>query len=405
MKLFNLLKFIVVVIFMSIITMACLWDNDTIEMETQQFPGTFELITGKFLRHSDEFHEWRIKDRLKRIRQNPDSINYYNDLAVSYSKLKRDKEAIKVMQKVEKIAPGRYETYANMGTFYIHDGELKKGIEYIDKALTINPEAHFGRERYQKYLAEYLLTKKKEGKIELPLSKNRSHDFRDFLLEKYNFNNNKKEKTLPISEMKSAQKSIEGMMKFGNYDSPILLEVLADILTISFEDESTPRHLVALCYFNASKQSKNENALKRYIEKGNNIVDQIQVDGENWQTNRKKIVNDFNKGGIEFFQKIRQNELDWIADPTKNPEVEFAKLYYKKDVSNQFPDDKQIPTTEVVLDSSIVNNNADTLDIEQIVEDTKDQPSLYDYNQLFMFGFLVLGAILVVWKFSGKGKY
>ena len=42
------------------------------------------------------------------------------------------------------------------------------------------------------------------------------------------------------------------------------------------------------------------------------------------------------------------------------------------------------------------------------VIDTKHEVSkenLYDYNQLFMFGFLVLGAILVVWKFSGRGKY
>src|SRR5687768_12330427 len=46
---------------------ACLWDSDTIKMERSRFPGTLELITGKFLRHSPEFYEWRIRDRLKRL--------------------------------------------------------------------------------------------------------------------------------------------------------------------------------------------------------------------------------------------------------------------------------------------------------------------------------------------------
>ena len=36
---------------------ACPWDYDTIKRERTRFPGTLELITGKFLRHSPEFYE------------------------------------------------------------------------------------------------------------------------------------------------------------------------------------------------------------------------------------------------------------------------------------------------------------------------------------------------------------
>ena len=32
---------------------ACLWDRDTRAMERQRFPSVLEVITGKFLRHSD----------------------------------------------------------------------------------------------------------------------------------------------------------------------------------------------------------------------------------------------------------------------------------------------------------------------------------------------------------------
>jgi len=33
---------------------ACLWDSDTLQMERLRFPGVLEIITGKFVRHSQE---------------------------------------------------------------------------------------------------------------------------------------------------------------------------------------------------------------------------------------------------------------------------------------------------------------------------------------------------------------
>jgi hypothetical protein len=44
---------------------ACIWDYDTLAMERQRFPHALELITGKFLRHSAAFYEWRVQDREK----------------------------------------------------------------------------------------------------------------------------------------------------------------------------------------------------------------------------------------------------------------------------------------------------------------------------------------------------
>mgnify|MGYP001569860755 CR=1 FL=1 len=47
---------------------------------------------------------------------------------------------------------------------------------------------------------------------------------------------------------------------------------------------------------------------------------------------------------------------------------------------------------------------ASTLVTEEKIEEPKEvtEENYYDYNQLFMFGFLVLGAALVVWKFRNN---
>ena len=68
---------------------ACLWDSDTLQMERLRFPGVLEIITGKFVRHSRAYYEWRIKDRLKKLAAKPGDPALIDDLAVGYDKLGR----------------------------------------------------------------------------------------------------------------------------------------------------------------------------------------------------------------------------------------------------------------------------------------------------------------------------
>ena len=137
--------------------LACLWDYDTLKMERSQFPSALELITGKFPRHSKDFYEWRIADRLAKLEVDDTNLSYYDDLAVAYDKTGQHAKAIEIILTKEKIKPGLYETYANLGTFYIHSGQLKEGVQYIEQAIALNADAHFGREIYQKYVVEYVL--------------------------------------------------------------------------------------------------------------------------------------------------------------------------------------------------------------------------------------------------------
>jgi tetratricopeptide (TPR) repeat protein len=135
---------------------ACLWDSDTLQMERLRFPGVLEIITGKFVRHSQAYYELRIKDRLKKLEAKPDDPALIDDLAVGYDKLGRYDEGITVLEKSLAAEPDRYETLANLATLLFHAGRLEESKQHVQRALEINPNAHFGREKYQLLLTEYV---------------------------------------------------------------------------------------------------------------------------------------------------------------------------------------------------------------------------------------------------------
>lgn len=224
--------------------MACIWDYDTLHQERSTFPGALELITGKFLRHSKKFYQWRIADRLKRLQTQPDDPDLLDDLGVAYEKTGQHAKAVETMLAKEKAHPGRYETYSNLGTFHILAGDFDQGLPLIDKALAINPDAHFGRERYQKWLVEYAQTRRgSDGQIRFPLSRPYSDNFHKFVEDKLG-------RQMNAEDTESAAKGVLGMMRFANYDNPLLLEALGDLLN---EDlQTTPKQLVARCYLKAS---------------------------------------------------------------------------------------------------------------------------------------------------------
>ena len=151
----NKLWSVLATVFIAVPAFACLWDADTLRDEEHGLPGMKELMAGKFERHSDFYYKWRIEQSTKAITADANNLAAYDDLAVAHEKLGDHDQAIAVMLAKEKLKPGQYTTYANLGTFYLHKGDLDPGIEYIEKALQINPNAHFGREEYQLKLAKF----------------------------------------------------------------------------------------------------------------------------------------------------------------------------------------------------------------------------------------------------------
>jgi len=341
----HVLRFVVMALISLVIwpatTIACIWDSDTLLQEKTRFPSALEVITGKFLRHSREFYEWRIQDRLKRLKANPDDLAAYDDLAVAYEKTGDHAKAIALMIEKEHKKPGLYETAANLATFYMLSGNWEEGLKHLDRAIAVNPDAHFGREKYQKYLAEYLLDRRKSGVTGLPLAgavadyeQEPRHSFNAFLKKQF------KTDSLTVEQRQAALKGILGMMRFANYDSPILLECLASVLCDKgagyFTDDLWGRvdakQLSARAFLQASYVVKDPKARDAYREWARmTIREQLRSPyGPEMALPLEELEAQFQTELAEarkWYEGVRQNELTWIRDG-KDADLEFKRLYY-----------------------------------------------------------------------------
>ncbi len=326
-------KFVVLVLGFSIILpeycFGCLWDYDTLAMERQRFPQAQELIVGNFPRHSDAYYEWRITDRSAK-----DPVNRtprdYDDIAVAYDKLGQHDKAIETIHSKMKRWPdkGRYESEANIGTFLIHAGRFQEGLLHINKAIEINPEAHFGRDVYQKLLVEYVIAQRADG-THLPLNKKHNWGrggFTEFVLNAHPVNekNDKAKREKEKAEIKKAAKGIMGMMRFGDYQSPVLLEALGDLLLMNGYSEDS-KMLAARAYLKASYEVNDQNIATAYREKA------AQVLSMQYERSVKDIEPDLKleiAQGNELFDQILADETSWSA-VGKNLDQEYARKYYE----------------------------------------------------------------------------
>lgn len=315
---------------------ACLWDYDTLKMERTRFPNSLELITGKFLRHSPEFYQWRIEDRLKRLKTDPKNVTLMDDLAVAYDKTKQHDKAIEIGLKTEEMQPGRYETAANLGTFYMHAGNFEEGLKWVDRALKINPDAHFGREKYQKILAEYLLSRRNGRTLSLPMAKVENlgipsvhtiveDTFAKFLAAKH--------PQYTDSDHAAALKGVQGMMRFANFESPILLEALASLLTemttTKAVNDSDAKLLAARALLKASYQMQDDRQKKAYRDMASRALYLQTPRTKSTQITLEEVEEPFKKElkeAQDWYAQLRAKEIAWIAEG-KNPEAEFDKLY------------------------------------------------------------------------------
>lgn len=159
--------------------MACIWDSDSIRAEASGLPGIVDIITGRFERPPPAYFEIRLARASAAIASRPDDLEAYDDCASACDRLGRGVDAIEWMAKKKAVidrmdvaAPRAkehlYRYHANLGTFLAHDwlrsgadrdalDGLREGRDHIAKAIEINPDAHFGRERYQLMAMDWLL--------------------------------------------------------------------------------------------------------------------------------------------------------------------------------------------------------------------------------------------------------
>jgi tetratricopeptide (TPR) repeat protein len=319
--------------------LACLWDSDTLQMERLRFPGVLEIITGKFVRHSRAYYEWRIGDRTKKLETNPGDPALIDDLAVAYAKLGRSDEGIPLLEEVLKQHPDRYETLSNLGTLLFFAGRLDDSKTYIRRAVEINPNAHFGRERYQLLLTEYLQQSEHETEgvisVKKPYPVMNPRGFARFVLNSKlpaDSGNESAENLSPqqIDELRKSLRGVLGMMHFADYRSPILLVALGDLLLTGNLDENATM-LAARSYVRAAQVTPDPAVAERFRKMaGERLATQIDFhslrEGEALPYLEKKLNAEIAVAD-EWFTAIAANEDRWIAEG-RNVDAEFSSKYY-----------------------------------------------------------------------------
>lgn len=315
---------------------ACLWDYDTLAMEAQRFPNTLELITGHFVRHSDEYYRWRVENRTKRREEKPEDVRLIDDLAVAHDKLREHDLAIELMRELLAKDANRYETHANLGTFLIHSGDLAAGLEHIEKAIEINPNAHFGREIYQAQLVRYVLQRRAEmnGEPALPLRVADPNKVIELAFAPVGFAAflEQEAKAAPkpqAVDRKGAIKGVLGMMRFGKYDSPVLLEALGDLLSMPNSDDA--KRMATRAYLKASYETEGD-VSKKYREFADAALNmQVVGRGNTSQVKLETIENELKaelEQGRKFAASIQADEKAWIHDGL-DVDAQFTTKYYE----------------------------------------------------------------------------
>jgi hypothetical protein len=148
---------------------------------TFRFAMAHDVVHERYPKHGPAF--WRERERLSReklARLDADStaaLGAVDDLAVALHRQGRSDEAILLLrdklarqQRLKIEGKALYTTYDNLGTMLTDTsvgaalagdarskGRLHEAVELVRRAIAVNPEAHFGREKWQAAYGEFLL--------------------------------------------------------------------------------------------------------------------------------------------------------------------------------------------------------------------------------------------------------
>ncbi len=316
------------------------------------------------MRHSLRFYRWRIENRQQRLGTDPQNIALWDDLAVAYDKTGQHEKAIETGWKAEQLRPGRYRVGRESGDILHSCWQDGRGLKFIDQALAINPNAHFGRERYQRWLVEYVLQRQQDGVLELPMIEDSragvvsaqcdskvysqgARGFATFVQQKERLAQAEAESKLgnskgsgsvvpadsaggvhrsqPVSSgadpfgtadiNASAIKGVLGMMRFGQHDSPILLEALGSLFVRQGREWDGKQMAARL--LRAAAVAPNAKAKEAYRQlAGTALVHQIVGNGGTRAITLEEVEADLAAELADaeaWYQELRQRELSWIA--------------------------------------------------------------------------------------------
>ena len=293
----------------------CIWDKDTLGDELRGLPDAFDLVTGRWFVHSEAYYRQRISRLPKHLRAHPEDLAAYDDLAVAYERMRDRRAAIAVMEE-KAVALSRtpdkeqqYRYHANLGTFHAHGGQFDEALAQLEKAVAINPAAHFGRERFQINLIGYIAAARKDPQLwskhnfltwsEYRLKEHRwsvyvaktSFTFREDVLED--------RAAFASVKVEDAYTAVAGMLRFGGLEGSELFRTAGDLFLIQ-------RHLNLAWW-----------SYQRAIERGHpakkSLLEAIKAIEKHWREAKKTVGGRVPKPSIEQYRLVRKEAKAWRA--------------------------------------------------------------------------------------------
>lgn len=135
---------------------ACIWDAETLFQEKMRSHDLAATILGN---PPAPENPQPLQDRIENLEANRDENNpdWWNNLAGAYIRLGQPETAVKLLEPVVSRFQNDYGIHANLGTAYHLLGRCQEAEKEIARDLEINPEAHFGLEKYHLALLQYLI--------------------------------------------------------------------------------------------------------------------------------------------------------------------------------------------------------------------------------------------------------
>jgi len=249
---------------------ACLWDSDTLKQELRGRVSVLDAITGRVERNPPLYYEMRLERVAARLADDGDDLAAYDDAGVACDRLGRSDDAIewmakkraaldRLMQAGSVDSEHEYRYFANLGTFYAHrwvraggdrqsTADLQRGCDLIEQAIAMNPDAHFGRERYQLMMMRWLLNTDEEE----------INYFKSALESGYRTAVDRKEISPDTSRDKfygDAVEGLTGLILLGNaWESADVMHALAD--AIGWQRDTSVSRLAQLRYKELVGQGK-----------------------------------------------------------------------------------------------------------------------------------------------------
>jgi len=144
---------------------ACGWDTETVFAESTTLPCVYSVVFGRYAKHTPEYLRARIAAADAALAWSPTAVDALDMKAIAQLRLGELEPAKKTMLARAAIEPEAYATHANLGTLLTFTGEFEASLKHIDAATKLEPEAHFGREKWHRALVVYLRDLQKDPSL------------------------------------------------------------------------------------------------------------------------------------------------------------------------------------------------------------------------------------------------